>query len=118
MRQWRQSGSAPGYPWELLEYLAKFDSVFLDRLHGRLLDSGKGMPGSFTSASADIQNDLIECIDSIIQDEIDKIVRDCIFLTIEIDKTTDVSTKEQLGEIIRLVQMRPIVCPALELINF
>ena len=48
-----------------------------------------------------MQNDLIECIDSVIQDQIDKEIEDCTFLSIQIDETTDVSTKEQLSAIIR-----------------
>ncbi len=48
----------------------------------------------------------------------DKIVRDCIFLTIEIDKTTDVSSKEQLCEIIRLDQKREIVEMLMKFYNF
>ena len=53
---------------ELLEWFLKFDSVFERRLHGRLVDSERGAAGSFTVVSSDIQNDLICCIDSIIED--------------------------------------------------
>ena len=52
---------------ELLKVLGKFDSVFDRRMHGRLQaterpDSG----GVFTGVSPEVQNDLIECIDSVI----------------------------------------------------
>ena len=47
-------------------------------------------------------NDLIECIDSVFQDQIDKEIENCRFLSIQVDKTTDVSTKEQLSVIIHL----------------
>ena len=88
---------------ELLECLAKFDSVFERRFHGRLADSERASGGGvFTGVSADIQNDPIECIDMIIQDQIDKEIQECTFLTIQVDETTDVSTKEQLSAIIRL----------------
>ena len=50
--------------------------------------------GVFTGVSAEIQNDLIECIDSIIQDQIDKEIENCSFLSIQVDETTDVATKE------------------------
>jgi len=50
--------------------------------------------GVFTGVSAEIQNDLIECINSIIQDQIDKEIENCSFLSIQVDETTDVATKE------------------------
>jgi hypothetical protein len=87
---------------ELLECLSKFDSVFERRFHGRLADSERVHTGVFTGVSSDIQNDLIECIDSIIQDQIEKEIKECSFLSIQVDETTDVSTKEQLSVIIRL----------------
>ena len=75
---------------ELLECLAKFDFVFERRFHGRLADSERASGGGvFTGVSADIQNDLIECIDMIIQDQIDKEIQECTFLTIQVDETTD-----------------------------
>ena len=59
---------------ELLELIAKFDPQFERRLHGRLEDSQRGAEGggTFTGVSSDIQNDIIESIDLVIQDEIDK----------------------------------------------
>jgi len=59
---------------ELLELIAKFDPQFERRLHGRLEDSQRGAEGggTFTGVSSDIQNDIIESIDLVIQDEMDK----------------------------------------------
>ena len=94
---------------ELLALIGKFDSVFECRLRGRLAAFETGNAGVFTGVSADIQNDLIECIDSVIQDQIDKEIEDCTFLSIQIDETTDVSTKEQLSAIIRLDKKGEIV---------
>ena len=103
---------------ELLECLAKFDSVFERRFHGRLADSERASGGGvFTGVSADIQNDLIECIDMIIQDQIDKEIQECTFLTIQVDETTDVSTKEQLSAIIRLDRNGEIVERFLKFVN-
>ena len=48
---------------ELLEFFAKFDSVFERQLHGRLAESEQGRDGHFTGVSPDIQNDLISCLD-------------------------------------------------------
>ncbi|CAB4015407.1 Hypothetical predicted protein, partial [Paramuricea clavata] len=50
--------------------------------------------------SPDVQNDLIECIDAVIEDQIDKEIRDCQFFSIQCDETLDVSTKEQLSVIV------------------
>ena len=88
---------------ELLKVLGKFDSVFDRRMHGRLQaterpDSG----GVFTGVSPEVQNDLIECIDSVIQDQIDTEVRQCQFFSIQVDETTDISAKAQLTAIICL----------------
>ena len=95
---------------ELLKIFGKLDSVFDRRLHGRLQaaerpDSG----GVFTGVSPEVQNDLIECIDSVIQDQIDTEVRQCQFFSIQIDETTDISAKAQLTAIIRLDRISEVV---------
>ena len=88
---------------QLLKPFGKLDSVFDRRFHGRLQDSERPDSGGvFTGMSADVQNDLIECIDAVIEDQIDKEVRDCQFFSIQCDETLDVSTKEQLSVIVRL----------------
>ncbi|XP_046863144.1 uncharacterized protein LOC124456877 [Xenia sp. Carnegie-2017] len=63
----------------------------------------------FTGVSADVQNDLIECIDSVIQDEIDDEMKECQFFSIQVDETTDVTAKAQLSAIIRLDKGSEIV---------
>ena len=68
-----------------------------------------GNAGVFTGVSSEIQNDLIDCIGSVIQDVIDQEVKECNFLSIQVDETTDVSTKEQLSVIIRLDRKGEIV---------
>ena len=88
---------------ELLKSYGKLDSVFDRRLHGRLQEAERCESGGvFTGVSSDVQNDVIECIDSVIEDQINKEVRECQFLSIQCDETMDVSTKEQLSIIIRL----------------
>jgi len=56
------------------ELIAKFDPQFERRLHGRLKDSQRGAEGdgTFTGVSSDIQNYIIESINLVIQDEINK----------------------------------------------
>ena len=87
---------------ELLESFAKFDTVFERHLHGKVVGSERVNVGVFTGVSGDTQNDLIECIDSVIQDQIEEEVKQCTFLIVQVDEITDVSTKEQLSVIIRL----------------
>ena len=95
---------------ELLESFAKFDTVFeRRRLHGKVGESERGNAGVFTGVSGDTQNDLIECMDSVIQDQIDEEVQQCTFLSVQVDETTDVSTKEQLSVIIRLDEKDDVV---------
>ena len=98
-----------GNYWELLECFAKFNSFFERRLHRELAEGERVHPGIFTGVPSEIQNDLIECIDSVIQDQIDKEIENCRFLSIQVDETSDVSTKEQLSVIIRLDRKGEIV---------
>ena len=58
--------------------------------------------GVFTGIYSEIQNDLIEFIDSVIQDQVDKEIENCRLLSIQVDETTDVFSKEQLSIIIHL----------------
>ena len=87
---------------ELLERFARMDSVFERQLHGRLAESSLRGGGRFTGVSPDIQNDLINCLDMIIENDILKEMDNCTFLSIQVDEATDVSTKEQLSMIVRL----------------
>jgi hypothetical protein len=62
---------------ELLQSFCKLDSAFDRHLNDRLEaterpDSGGGGGGGVTGVSSDVQNDLIACLDDIIQGEIDK----------------------------------------------
>ena len=77
-----------GNYWELLECFSKLDTVFERRLHGKVAESERGNVGVFTGVSSDTQNDLIECIDSVIQDCIDEEVEKCNFLGVQVDETT------------------------------
>ena len=83
-----------GNYWELLECCAKFDSVVERRLHRELTEGERVHSGVFIGVSSEIQNDLIEWIDSVIQDQIDKESENCRFLGIQVDGTNDGSTKE------------------------
>ena len=71
-------------------------------MHGKAGESEKGNVGVFTGVFSGTQNDLIEFFDSVIQDYNYEEVGKCNFLSVQVDETTDVSTKEQLSVIIRL----------------
>ena len=58
--------------------------------------------GVCTDVHLEIQNVLIECLESVIQYQIDKEIKNCSFLSIQVDERTDVATKEQLSVINRL----------------
>ena len=63
---------------ELLESYAKLDSVFERRLHRSLAEPGLGGDSRYTGVSPEIQNDLICCLDSIIEDIIVKSVHSSV----------------------------------------
>nr|XP_046862502.1 zinc finger MYM-type protein 1-like [Xenia sp. Carnegie-2017] len=77
---------------ELIESFANLDSVFERRLHGRLAETHLAGGGRFTGVSPDIQNDLIDCLDKIIEDGTLKEIDCCTFLSVQVDEATDVST--------------------------
>ena len=76
--------------------------MFEPLLHGRLAESEGGGDSWFTGVSSDTQNDLIHCLDAVIEDRIVQELSDCTFLSVQVNQTTDVSTKEQLSIIVRL----------------
>ena len=86
---------------ELLECFSKFDSVFEGCLRRELAENERSHLSVFTGVSPEIQNDLIDCINSVIDDQVRKEIMDCTFVSIQADETTDVSTKEQLSIILR-----------------
>ena len=102
---------------ELLESFAKFGTAFERRLHGKVAESERGNAGVFTGVSGDMQNDLVECIDSVVHDQIGEEVQQCTFLSVQVDETTDVSTKEQLSVIIRLDKKDGVVERVLKCYN-
>ena len=87
---------------ELLECFTELNSVFERHLHGQLAEFEGGGDSRFTGVSCDTQNYLIHCLDAVIEDQIVQELNDCTFLSIQVDETTDVSTKEQLSIIVRL----------------
>ena len=97
--------------YKLLELIAKFHPQFERPLHGRLEDLQRGAEGDgdFTGFSSDIQNDIIKCVDLVVQDEIDKEIAGSSFLSIQVDETADISGKEQLSLILRFDRKGEVV---------
>ena len=79
-------------------------TAFEHQLHGKVTES-------------EMQNDLIECIDYVIQYQIDEEVQQCTFLSVQINETTDVPTKEQLSVIIKLDRKDDVVERFLKVCN-
>ena len=48
-------------------------------LHGQLAESEGGGDSRFTGVSSDTQNDLIHCLDAVIEDQIVQELNDCTF---------------------------------------
>ena len=96
-------------------YLSKqelsFNPEFERHLHTRVEDSQRGNVGGgvFTGVSADIQNDIIECVNSVIQDEIDREITQRNFLSIQVYEITDIATKEQQSDILRFDRKGEVV---------
>ena len=66
---------------ELLKPFGKQDSVFDRRLYGRLQGAERCESGGvFTGVPSDVQNVVIECIDSLIEDQINKELVNASFL--------------------------------------
>lgn len=81
---------------ELLDYTAKFDSVFERHLK-------EGTAG-FRGTSKTIQNDLICAVDEIIGEEIESEINNSLFCSVQCDETTDVSVMGQTSIIVRYVR--------------
>ena len=67
-----------------------------------MAESGQSGDSRFTAVSPEIQNDLICCLDSIIEDAIVKEIDKCTFISVQVDETSDVSTKEQVSMTARM----------------
>ena len=62
--------------------------------------------------------DLISCLDSIIDDEIIKEINGCSFLSVQVDETSDVSTKERVSMIAHLDKGSEIIERQLGFVGF
>eukprot|EP00795_Rhopilema_esculentum_P017036 gene17036-8544_t len=83
--KWSEVDQSPPL-WKNEAVTLEEDSVFERRLHGKLDNEKRGNVGVFTSVSTDTQNYLIKCIDSVIQDQIDKEITQSSFLYIQVDE--------------------------------
>lgn len=86
---------------ELVHSFAEFDINMMEHLASAT---------TFVGMSNTIQNDIIESIDHIIQEEIDKELHKCQFIAVEVDDTTDISCKCQLSVIVRYFNANGEIC--------
>lgn len=89
---------------ETLSYLSQYDSV----LSNHLDHSASSSHSVFTGLSSDIQNDLIQCIASVVRDEIRIEIGKARFVSAMIDETPDVCHREQLTIVLRYVSDKGI----------
>ena len=82
---------------ELLNCFADIDSVFASRLNAREGSS------KFSGLSSTIQNNIIQAIDVVIGNEIKNEVENALFISIQVDETTDCAMQSQFSIILRYV---------------
>lgn len=80
------------------------ETLDLIRQYDQLLDSHLETSTVFSGTSALIQNDLIECVASIIETQIKNEIHDAEFVSIMLDETSDIQCKSQLSTVIRYVK--------------
>jgi len=64
----------------------------------------------FKGLSPDIQNDLIDSVGSVILAQIKTELQKCIYISVLLDETSDVSCYSQLSTVIRYVNSNGAVC--------
>ena len=86
---------------ELIHLLAEFDEQLLTHLDSSTV---------FKGLSPLIQNDLIESVSYVVLAEIKKELKDCHFLSVMLDETSDISCLSQLSTVFRFVNSKGIIC--------
>ncbi|KAF2887799.1 hypothetical protein ILUMI_18374 [Ignelater luminosus] len=85
--------------------LIKLLSLYDEKLATHLQESSV-----FSGISNHIQNDLIESVASIMMDSIKAEIKECMFVAILLDETSDVSNHSQLSTMVRYVTKSGYVC--------
>ncbi|KAF2905702.1 hypothetical protein ILUMI_00474 [Ignelater luminosus] len=97
----RQDSTNRGNYIELIRLLSLYD----EKLATHLQESSV-----FSGISNHIQNDLIESVASIMMDSIKAEIKECMFVAILLDETSDVSNHSQLSTMVRYITKSGYVC--------
>ena len=89
-----EGSSNPGIFRGLVDLVASLDEVFEEHLRTATV---------FKGTSKTVQNELLNCMESVIRERIVEEVRSARFVAIQADETTDVSTQTQLVLVLRYV---------------
>ena len=87
-----ESSDSKGNYLELLELLSRQEQFLRDHLQ---------CTSSFKGTSSTIQNELIESVTDVINERIKEELHSCEFVSVQADKTLDVSCKTQMSIILR-----------------
>ena len=89
-----ESSENPGVFRGLVDLVASLDAVLQEHLQTATV---------FKGTSKTVQNELLDCMLSVLREEIIKAIRNADFLSIQADETTDISTQCQLVLVIRYI---------------
>ena len=96
-----ENSSNRGNYIELAYFLDEFDEKMQTHLESATV---------FKGLSPDIQNDLIDSVGSVIVAQIKTELQKCMYVSVLLDKTSDVSCYSQLSTVIRYVNSNGAVC--------
>ncbi|XP_063046928.1 zinc finger MYM-type protein 1-like [Engraulis encrasicolus] len=87
----------PGVFLGLVDFVASIDSTLKEHLETATV---------FKGTSKTIQNELLDCMFSVVREQILKEVKDSDFIAIQADETTDISTVTQLVLVLRYIDSK------------
>jgi len=96
-----ENSSNRGNYIELAYFLAEFDEKMQTHLENATV---------FKHLSPDIQNDLIDSVGSVILAQIKTEIHKCMYVSVLLDETSDVSCYSQLSTVVRYVNSNGAVC--------
>ncbi|KAL1279200.1 hypothetical protein QQF64_025873 [Cirrhinus molitorella] len=92
-----QSSDNPGIFRGLVDFVAALDGVLKEHLENATV---------FKGTSKTVQNELLDCMLSVVREHIIKEAQSCDFLSIQADETTDVATQCQLVLVLRYIDAK------------
>ncbi|XP_040177751.1 zinc finger MYM-type protein 1-like [Rana temporaria] len=97
MRGCDESSDNPGIFRGLVDFVASLDGVLKDHLQNATV---------FNGTSTTVQNELLDCMLSVMREHIIQEVRTSEFLSIQVDGTTDIATQCQLALVLRYIDAK------------